>query len=131
VHCKISVFVAVWVGLVTMGIALGMAQTTYFVREVVITGNKALTKREIYDALPFNIGSRITLEDVEKGAAALRNLGTLEKVEPDYRVLPNNQIRVIYRVVENPVVKKIEFTGNESYQFYLIDIWGIRLFPTR
>jgi len=129
VHRKISVFVAVWVGLVTMGIALGMAQTTYFVREVVITGNKALTKREIYDALPFNIGSRITLEDVEKGAAALRNLGTLEKVESDYRVLPNNQIRVIYRVVENPVVKKIEFTGNESYQFYLIDIWGIRLFP--
>ncbi|MCL6643181.1 MAG: BamA/TamA family outer membrane protein [Candidatus Bipolaricaulota bacterium] len=126
---KISCAVVVWVGLVVVGMALGMAQgTTYFVREVVIVGNKALTKREIYDALPFNIGSRITLEDVEKGAQALRALGTLERVEPDYRILQNG-IRVIYRVVENPVVKKIEFTGNESYQFYLIDIWGIKFFP--
>ncbi len=126
---KSIVFVSVWVGLVVLGVAFGMAQqTTYNVREVVIMGNKALTKREIYDALPFNIGSRITLEDVEKGAQALRALGTLEKVEADYRMVQNG-IRVIYRVVENPIVKKIEFTGNESYQFYLIDIWGIRLFP--
>ncbi len=121
--------VAVWVGLVLVGVVVGLAQErAYTVREVVIMGNKALTKREIYDALPFNLGSRITLEDIEKGAEALRALGTLEKVEADYRILQNG-IRVIYRVVENPVVKKIEFTGNESYQFYLIDIWGIRLFP--
>lgn len=121
--------VAVWVGLVLVGVVVGLAQErAYTVREVVIMGNKALTKREIYDALPFNLGSRITLEDIEKGAEALRALGTLEKVEADYRILQNG-IRVIYRVVENPVVKKIEFTGNESYQFYLIDIWGIKLFP--
>lgn len=126
---KITVFIGVWVGLVVLGIALGVAQeTSYTVREVVIMGNKALTKREIYDALPFNIGSRITLDDIEKGAQALRALGTLEKVEPDYRILKNG-IRVIYRIVENPIVKKIEFTGNENYQFYLIDIWGIKLFP--
>lgn len=121
--------VAVWVGLVLVGVVVGLAQErAYMVREVQILGNKALTKREIYDALPFNIGSRITLEDIEKGAEALRALGTLEKVEADYRILQNG-IRVIYRVVENPIVKRIEFTGNESYQFYLIDLWGIRLFP--
>lgn len=126
---KITVFAGVWVGLVMLGVALGVAQeTSYTVREVVIMGNKALTKREIYDALPFNIGSRITLDDIERGAQALRALGTLEKVESDYRILKNG-IRVIYRVVENPIVKKIEFTGNESYQFYLIDIWGIKLIP--
>ncbi len=124
-----TITIGVWVGMVVLGVALAMAQeTAYTVREVLITGNKALTKREIYDALPFNIGSRITIADVEKGAAALRALGTLEKVEADYRII-SNSIRVIYRVVENPIVKKIEFTGNESYQFYLIDIWGIRLFP--
>lgn len=118
-----------WVGMVLVAVALGAAQeTAYTVREVQITGNKALTKREIYDALPFNIGSRIVLDDVEKGAQALRALGTLEKVEADYRILKNG-IRVIYRVVEHPTVKKIEFTGNESYQFHLIDIWGIKLFP--
>ncbi|MCX8102904.1 MAG: BamA/TamA family outer membrane protein [Candidatus Bipolaricaulota bacterium] len=126
---RITVFIGVWVGLVVVGVVLGMAQgTTYTVREVVIMGNKALTKREIYDALPFNIGSRITLEDVEKGAEAVRALGTLEKVEADYRILQNG-IRVIYRVVEHPVVKRIEFTGTENYQFHLIDIWGIKLFP--
>lgn len=126
---SIRTVVVVWVGLIVVGVVLGLAQeTAYTVREVVIMGNKALTKREIYDALPFNIGSRITLEDIEKGAQALRALGTLEKVEPDYRILANG-IRVIYRVVENPIVKKIEFTGNESYQFYLIDIWGIKLLP--
>jgi outer membrane protein insertion porin family len=115
--------------MVLVGVVLGVAQeTAYTVREVVITGNKALTRREIYDALPFNIGARIVLDDVEKGAGVLRALGTLEKVEGDYRILKNG-IRVIYRVVENPVVKKIEFTGNESYQFYLIDIWGVKLFP--
>lgn len=126
---KITVFVSIWVGLVVLGVALGMAQETrYTVRWIEIMNNKALTKREIYDALPFNIGSRITLEDVEKGAQALRALGTLERVEADYRILKNG-IRVIYRIVENPIVKKIEFTGNESYQFYLIDIWGIKLIP--
>lgn len=126
---KITGFVGIWVGLVVLGVTLGIAQeTAYTVREVVIMGNKALTKREIYDALPFNIGSRITLEDIEKGAQALRALGTLERVESDYRILKNG-IRVIYRVVENPIVKKIEFTGNESHQFYLIDIWGIKLIP--
>lgn len=124
-----TITIGVWVGMVVLGVALAMAQeTAYTVREVLITGNKALTKREIYDALPFNIGSRITIADVEKGAQALRALGTLEKVEADYRIISNG-IRVIYRVVENPIVKKIEFTGNESYQFYLIDIWGIKLFP--
>ncbi|MCS7197762.1 MAG: BamA/TamA family outer membrane protein [Candidatus Bipolaricaulota bacterium] len=121
--------IGMWVGLVVLGVALGIAQETrYPVREVVIVGNKALTKREIYEALPFNIGSRITLEEIERGAQALRELGTLEKVESDYRILKNG-IRVIYRVVENPIVKKIEFTGNETYQFYLIDVWGIKLFP--
>lgn len=121
--------IGIWVGLAVLGVALGIAQETrYLVREVVITGNKALTKREIYEALPFNIGSRITLEEIEQGAQALRELGTLEKVESDYRILRNG-IRVIYRVVENPIVKKIEFTGNETYQFYLIDLWGIKLFP--
>lgn len=127
---RMRTVIVVWVGLVLVGVVLGLAQeTAYMVREVVITGNKALTKREIYDALPFNLGSRITLEDVEKGAEALRALGTLERVEADYRILQNGGIRVIYRVVENPVVKKIEFTGTENYQFYLIDIWGIKLFP--
>ncbi len=117
------------VGMVLVAVALGAAQeTAYTVREVMITGNKALTRREIYEALPFNIGSRIVLDDVEKGAQALRALGTLEKVEADYRILSNG-LRVIYRVVENPTVKKIEFTGNELYQFHLIDIWGIKLFP--
>ncbi len=125
----IKIAFVLWVGMTLVSVTLGGAQeTAYTVREVMITGNKALTRREIYDALPFNIGSRIVLDDVEKGAQALRALGTLEKVEADYRILKNG-IRVIYRVVENPTVKKIEFTGNESYQFYLIDIWGIKLFP--
>lgn len=126
---KLKVGVVIWVGFVLLAVALGIAQeTTYVVREVVITGNKTLSRKELYDALPFNIGLRITLNDIQKGAQVLRALGTLEKVEDDYRILTNG-IRVIYRVVENPVVKKIEFTGNEQYQFYLIDIWGVKLFP--
>lgn len=124
----------VWVVLVvilTVGTVVGAAQEPekkYTVRNVVITGTKALTRTELYDALPFKMGSQITIADVEKGAQVLRALGTLERVEAEYKELSNG-LRVIYRVVENPVVKKIEFEGNETYQFYLIDIWGIRLIP--
>jgi outer membrane protein insertion porin family len=104
------------------------AEKKYTVRNVVITGTKALTRTELYEALPFRIGDAIALADVEKGAQVLRELGMLESVESEYRELGNG-LRVIYRVVENPAVKKIEFEGNETYQFYLIDIWGIRWIP--
>ncbi|MCS6902857.1 MAG: BamA/TamA family outer membrane protein [Candidatus Bipolaricaulota bacterium] len=127
---------AVWVVLaVTLFIGslamIGFAQQTekrYVVRNVVITGTKALTRSELYDALPFRLGDAITLADVERGAQALRDLGPLESVNSDYKELGNG-IRVIYNVVENPTVKKIEFEGNETYQFYLIDIFGIRWIP--
>lgn len=126
---------AVWVivvALMVVGCSIyGLAQEAekrYNVRNVVITGTKALTRTELYDALPFGIGDHITIAEVEKGAQVLRELGTLESVESEYKEL-GNSIRVIYRVVENPVVKKIEFEGNETYQFYLIDIWGIRWIP--
>lgn len=127
---------AVWVILtVTLLIEsltmIGLSQETekrYTVRNIVITGTKALTRSELYDALPFRLGDAITLADVEKGAQALRDLGPLESVESEYKELSNG-IRVIYRVVENPTVKKIEFEGNETYQFYLIDIFGIRWIP--
>lgn len=125
----IKIAFVLWVGMMWVSVTLlGAQETAYTVREVMITGNKVLTRREIYDALPFNIGSRIVLGDIEKGAQALRALGTLERVEADYRVLSNG-IRVIYRIVENPTVKKIEFAGNELHQFHFIDIWGIKLFP--
>ncbi len=104
------------------------AEKKYNVRNVVITGTKALTRTELYDALPFKLGDHITVAEVERGAQVLRDLGPLESVESEYKELSNG-IRVIYRVVENPVVKKIEFEGNETYQFYLIDIWGIRWIP--
>ncbi|MDW8328655.1 MAG: POTRA domain-containing protein [Candidatus Bipolaricaulota bacterium] len=125
---------AVWVTLAVtwlMGSLVGFAQETekrYVVRNVVITGTKALTRSELYEALPFRLGDAITLADVERGAQVLRDLGPLESVQSDYKELGNG-IRVIYNVVENPTVKKIEFEGNETYQFYLIDIFGIRWIP--
>ncbi|MCS6936874.1 MAG: BamA/TamA family outer membrane protein [Candidatus Bipolaricaulota bacterium] len=125
---------AVWVTLAVtwlIGSLVGFAQETekrYVVRNVVITGTKALTRSELYEALPFRLGDAITLADVERGAQVLRDLGPLESVQSDYKELGNG-IRVIYNVVENPTVKKIEFEGNETYQFYLIDIFGIRWIP--
>lgn len=84
------------------------------VERIVIEGNEHVSQDEIRKALPFKAGDSVTEEEIKAGSQKILELGYFQQVFPDYRELDGG-IEVSYMLVENPVVKKIEITGNEQY----------------
>ncbi len=108
------------------GIALAPAQITQAqetpevtqktrVVAIQIEGNQQVSAKEILSALPFKEGDEITLpDDLHRAELALGDLGTLESAVADYRRAEDG-IVVILDVTENPVIQKIEITGNRDW----------------
>lgn len=108
------------------GIALAPAQITQAqetpevtektrVVEIQIEGNQQVSAKEILAALPFKEGDEITLpDDLQRAELALGDLGTIKSAVADYRRAENGII-VILDVTENPVIQKIEITGNRDW----------------
>ena len=83
--------------------------------EIQVTGNERISTREILSALPFKAGDEITLpDDLLRAENKLKELGIFRDVVADYRRTEGG-IVVLLDVFENPVIKKIEITGNRDW----------------
>jgi outer membrane protein insertion porin family len=95
------------------------------VKEISIKGTKNTRVSEIRAALPFRVGAQVADRDLELGRDAIERLGLFQSV--DYaRKIDEGQVYVTYIVEENPVVKRINITGNQTYTMY-IDLWLFKI----
>jgi outer membrane protein insertion porin family len=97
-----------------IGLAQEAAAPEMKVERITIEGNEHVSLDEIKKALPFKAGDSVTEDEIKAGSQKILDLGYFQQVVPDYRKL-DGAIEVFYLVNENPVVKKIEITGNEQY----------------
>ncbi len=118
---SIAVIIVIW------GIA-AVAQAATFpvtVSEIQVEGNVEIRTREILEVVDLHPGDKIVEEDLKAASQAIYDLGWFSEVIPKI----DDEGTIVFNVVENPVVKKIEITGNINKEPF--EIFGITLFRMR
>lgn len=87
-----------------------------------IEGNSKIATSKVLDAVKFHDGQSITADELKASSQAIYDLGWFSEV------IPQTQTggEVIFKVKENPVVEKIEVTGNVNKEPF--EILGVTLF---
>jgi outer membrane protein insertion porin family len=87
-----------------------------------IVGNKEISTREILKVIQFKSGDEITAQELKTASQAIFDLGWFSEVLPE--VVAGGNVR--FRVVENPIVKEIQISGNVNRRPF--KIFGMTLF---
>lgn len=106
---------------------VGLAQATAFpvtVSGVNVAGNKEIRAEEILKAASIKPGQVVSESDLKRAAQAVFDLGWFSEVVPEV----DEAGTVLIRVVENPVVEKIEVSGNVNKEPF--ELLGITLLRT-
>lgn len=78
------------------------------VETIEVVGNNEISTREILKAIQFNPGDEITAQELKAASQAIFDLGWFKEVLPE--IIAGETVR--FNVVENPVIKEIEISGN-------------------
>ncbi len=89
---------------------IAVAQTKQ-VSEIKIVGNEHITNDAILAAIALKPGMPFTDQSVQQAQKAIQSLGYFERVVVGTESMDSG-VRVVFNVVENPVVKEINITGN-------------------
>jgi len=119
---------ALILGLIVAGGFFTGARATDFpltVAGIQVDGNTKIRTQEIRKAVPFHSGDEITADDLKRASQAIFDLGWFSEVIPEV----DEEGMILFRVVENPVVEKVEITGNVNKES--IEILGLTLFRAR
>ncbi len=119
---------ALILGLIVAGGVVTGARATDFpltVAGIQVDGNAKIRTQEIRKAVPFHSGDEITADDLKRASQAIFDLGWFSEVIPEV----DEEGIVLFHVVENPVVDKVEITGNVNKES--IEILGFTLFRAR
>jgi len=104
--------------------AVGWAAVQYplTVSGIAIDGTVEIRDRNVLEVVGFEVGDEVYEADLRAASQAVFDLGWFGEVVPD--VEEDGQIT--FRVVENPVIRKIVITGNVNRRWY--SAFGVRLF---
>ena len=81
------------------------------ITQISIEGNDRVATRDVLEAIPFKVGDTLNEQaDLKPASQAIFDLGWFSEVLPEVA----QDGGVSFRVVENPVVEKIEVTGNTN-----------------
>ena len=94
------------------------------VTKITVHGNVRISTLDIMAVIPFHVGDTITASQLKQASQKIYDLGWFSEVVPS--VTDNGE--VTFNVKENPVIKKIEITGNINKESF--GIFGITLFRT-
>jgi len=86
-----------------------------------VEGLAEIRQRDVVDAIGFEVGDEVTESDLKEASQAIFDLGWFSEVVP--RV---DDGVIVFQVVENPVVRKIEIKGNVNKKSY--ELFGVKLF---
>ena len=92
------------------------------VTDVEVSGNAEIRTRTILGAVPFGRGDEVDRDRLKAASEAIYDLGWFSEVTPE----AYEDGRVVFRVVEHPVVEAIEITGNVNEEALVIG--GVTLF---
>jgi len=81
--------------------------------DVVILGNKNIPTGDIMKVVKVKPGVELNTDQIKTDLQAIYDTGYFTDVKFDPKVTKEG-VTVVYRVLENPVVEKIEFSGNKE-----------------
>ncbi len=77
-----------------------------------IVGNRNVSEQVILLSLESNVGRPFSQEMVDADVKALRKLGYFSTIVP--QITPYQKgVKIVFRVVENPYIERVEIMGNE------------------
>ncbi len=85
------------------------------ISEVVVTGNQNISREAVMTVIALTPGSKFSESVVQGAKQAILAMGNFERVVVGTETTDTG-IRVVFNVVENPVVKEIKFTGNTAIE---------------
>ncbi len=91
-----------------------LAQAGQTVAEVKVNGLSKTNEFVVLSAATLKSGVAFTNEAFEADKARIRDLGLYASVSGRTETTPDGRLRVIYDVVENPVITNIVLTGNKA-----------------
>jgi len=109
------------VALVCLAVSALAAEFPVKVTGIGVEGLVKIHKKDVLDAVGFKVGDEVTESDLKAASQAIYDLGWFSEVVP--RVDGGN---IVFRLTENPVVRKIEIKGNVNKKPY--ELFGIKLF---
>lgn len=92
--------------------ALAFADS-YSVTRVVVEGNQRLEQSAVMAVIKAKAESVVTTEQIDKDLAAIFKLGRFDDVTAEV-VEREGETLLVYSLVERPLVRKVEFKGNEE-----------------
>ncbi len=101
----------VWLMLLVPCAALAQV---YQVDEVVIEGNRRVESKAIQVVLKVQGGEGVSAEAIDRDIRAIFELGRFQDVQADLEDRAGKKV-LVYRVAERPLVRKVEFSGNNEF----------------
>jgi len=92
------------------------------VSDIAIEGTVKIKDRDVLEAIAFTIGDEVYESDLRAASQAIFDLGWFGEVLPEL----GDDGRIVFQVVENPVIREIVITGNVHRKWY--SAFGMRLF---
>jgi outer membrane protein assembly factor BamA len=111
--------------LVLVGLTATATDFPVTVSGINISGNVEIKTHDIMNEIPFHVGDEISSDNLKAASQAIYDLGWFNEVVPEV----DDNGTLTFKLKENPVVKKIEITGNTNTEPF--NILGITLFRAR
>lgn len=89
------------------------AAQSWRIDEIVLQGNRRVDASAIRSVLSARVGEEVDLETIDRDIRAIFRLGRFQDVEADVQSR-DGHTTLVYRVVERPLVRRFEFTGNKA-----------------
>ncbi|SJZ47634.1 BamA/OMP85 family outer membrane protein [Selenihalanaerobacter shriftii] len=84
-----------------------------FITAIEVKGNKKISNEEILKVVKTSIGDQISNQKLQKDLQAIFDLGYFFDVQASFENYKNG-VKLIFEVVENPILKKIKIKGNQA-----------------
>lgn len=86
---------------------------SYNVDRVIVEGNQRFEEKAILAEIGSTAGSMVTTDDIDKDLLSIFELGRFDDVAAEI-VEQDGETLLVYSVVERPLIRKIDFEGNEE-----------------
>ena len=91
------------------------AQTNHEITALEIKGNQYISNEKIMSKIDeVEVGEMLKEQELKNDLQAIFNMGSFQNIKPKFEQHKNG-VKIIIEVVENPILKKIEFTGTKVF----------------
>lgn len=95
---------------------------TQTIKAIVIEGNQNVMRNEILSVVETKVGDQFNSDEIKKDMQAIYDLGYFQDVTVNFQNFEGG-LKVIFNVVENPTITKINIEGLEVYDKEQIIEW--------